>query len=315
MSGEHDKGKNHKHEGHHHGHHHNHHHGQEAGKNILFAFLLNLGFAIFELVGGLYTGSVAVIADAVHDFGDSISLGISLILEKFSNKKRTDVYTYGYRRLSLLSSYISGVVITVGSIIVLYEAIPQFWNEKTPPNGLGMIGLAVVGLLVNGVAALRLKKGTSRNESMLSWHLIEDVLGWAAVLVGAIIITLTGWAWVDPLLACGVAIFVLYNVSRNLWQTIQIFLQRRPDGFDETLLIQAVLKIQDVTRVRDVHAWSLDGESNVLSIAVEVQPHFEFGNEFTELKSKIKEVINSMGNYHTTIEIEKAVENQKSCEL
>ena len=293
-----------------HGHHHPH-----VGQNILVAFLLNFGFAIFELIGGIYTGSAAILADAVHDFGDSLSLGISLILEKLSIKKKTDRYTYGYRRLSLLSSLIAGIVISVGSGIVLYEAIPQFWNKETPPNGPAMIVIALVGLSVNGFAAFRLSKGKSRNESMLSWHLVEDVLGWAAVLLGAIVITITSWTWIDPLLACGVAFFVLFNVTRNLWKTIEIFLQRKPEGFDELKFKQEVLKIQNVSHVRDLHVWSIDGDTNILSVTIAARSGFNFEDDFAKLKNTIREITNSFGKYHTTIEVESESEIQNQCEF
>ena len=178
--------------GHKHSHSHSHSHGhQRTQQNLMLAFLLNLAFALIELIGGLLTGSVAILADAVHDFGDSLTLGISLILEKMSQQKRTANYTFGFRRLSLLASLIAGIIICIGSGIVLYEAIPQFWNRETIPNGPWMMALAALGVIINGVAAFRMWGGTSRNESMISWHLVEDVLGWVAVFIGALVITLT----------------------------------------------------------------------------------------------------------------------------
>ncbi len=290
-------------------------HHNQAGKNLLIAFLLNFSFALIELAGGLLTGSVAILADAVHDFGDSLTLGISIVLEKLSLKKRTDNYTYGHRRLSLLSSLIAGIVILIGSGIVLYEAIPQFWQKTSPPNGPWMIALALLGLTVNGVAALRLSKGTSRNESMLSWHLIEDVMGWAAVLVGAIIITFTSWTWVDPLLACGVAIFVLFNVSKNLWLTFEIFMQKKPDDFDEQKLKLELQKIPGVENTHHIHAWSIDGETNIVSLHVEVNENFNRGHDSQALKSNIRDVVKEMGPCHVTIEIIEFGQLSENCNL
>lgn len=300
---------------HHHGHGHSHVHGR-AGKNLLFAFLLNLGFAALELVGGLYTGSVAILADAVHDFGDSLTLGIAYFLEKLSQRKRTETFTYGYRRLSLLSSLIAGMVISVGSGIILYKAIPQFWSvEATAPNGPWMIVIAVFGLVINGAAAFRLGQGTSHNEIMLSWHLIEDVLGWAAVLVGAIVITYTGWTWVDPLLACGVALFILYNVSKNLWNTIKIFLQHKPENFNESELVARLQTVEGISEVRHIHVWSIDGESNVMSLHVVLKPSVTSEHDIAKLKSQIREIASEFGTYHTTIEFVWPSENEQKCEL
>jgi cobalt-zinc-cadmium efflux system protein len=262
-----DHARGHKHRqahGHGHRHHHHHHDSGRASKNILFVFFLNLSFSLIELIGGLMIGSMAIIADAVHDLGDSISLGGAWFLERFANKAKDRKFNFGYRRFSLLSALFAGVVISAGSIVIIIESVRRF-GEASAPAGLPMIGLAVLGLAVNGFAAWRLSRGATQNEKVLTWHMIEDVMGWAVVLVGAILIMLTGYAWIDPALAIGLSLFVLFNVSRHLKETAYLFLQGRPENFDEHSFIEAASSLPGVEKIDHLAVWSLDGETSILS--------------------------------------------------
>jgi cobalt-zinc-cadmium efflux system protein len=256
-------GRGHRHS-HGHGHHHHHHDSGRASKNILFVFFLNLSFSLIELIGGLMIGSMAIIADAVHDLGDSISLGGAWFLERFANKARDRKFNFGYRRFSLLSALFAGVVISAGSIVIIVESIRRF-GQASAPAGVPMIGLALLGLAVNGFAAWRLSRGATQNEKVLTWHMIEDVIGWAVVLVGAILIMITGYAWIDPALAIGLSLFVLFNVSRHLKETAYLFLQGRPDNFDEDSFLEAAAAIPGVEKIDHLAVWSLDGETSILS--------------------------------------------------
>lgn len=257
----HTHGHEHGHVGHRHSH--GHHHGSATG-NIGFAFFLNFTFSIIELVGGMWVGSLAIVADAVHDFGDSVSLGCAWFLEHYANRKNDQRFNFGYRRFSLLSALISGVVVATGSIFIVREAILRF-NEPSTPAALPMMALAFLGFAINGVAAYRLSRGETQNEKMLTWHLLEDVLGWAVVLVGALVIQITGAAWIDPLLAIGMAGFVSFNVIRNLRVTAYLFLQGRPENFDEGKFLAEAMAIEGIEKIDHLAIWSLDGESSVLS--------------------------------------------------
>jgi cobalt-zinc-cadmium efflux system protein len=258
-----------------HGHSHSHAHGHShafgahdhahgAIGNIRFAFFLNLSFSILELVGGLWIGSMAIVADAIHDFGDAISLGTAWGLERYANRSRDRKFNFGYRRFSLLSALISGLVISTGSIFVIVESLQRL-NQSQPPASGPMIALACVGLAINGFAAWRLSHGKTHNEKMLTWHLIEDVLGWGVVLVGALAIALTNQAWIDPALAVGLGIFVLFNVLKHLKTTIYLFLQGRPLNFSEDLFRSEALAVPGVNHIDHLAVWSLDGETSILS--------------------------------------------------
>lgn len=258
----------HRHDGaHQHGHHvahpHGHHHHNPSG-NIRTAFFLNFSFALIELVGGLWIGSLAIVADAVHDFGDSVSLALAWFLERFANRNKDERFHFGYRRFSLLSALISGGVITAGSAVIIYEAVQRF-NDASAPAGIPMIGLSLLGVSINGFAAWRLSHGKTQNEKILTWHLLEDVMGWGVVLIGAIVITLTGVTWLDPLMAIGLALFVSLNVLKHLRDTAILFLQGKPRNFDENRFIEEALRVPGVERVDHLAVWSLDGETSVLS--------------------------------------------------
>lgn len=259
---DHADGHEHKHGGSSHSHHGHHHHGAVA--NIRLAFFLNLFFSIFEIVGGLWVGSLAIVADAIHDFGDSISLGVAWFLEGYANKRRDDRFNFGYRRFSLLSALISGIVITAGSAVILTEAVRRF-SEPRVPSGLPMMCFAVFGIAVNGWAAWRISHGSTQNEKMLTWHLIEDLAGWGVVLLGGALIYFTGWAWVDPVMAVGLSIFVSFNVIKHLKETAFLFMQGRPGNFDEARFLKEAEKAPGVEMIDQLAVWSLDGETSVLS--------------------------------------------------
>ena len=213
--------------GHNHSHHHHHHVQEENGspRNIFVAFWLNTGFAILEIAGGIYTNSMAILADAVHDFGDSLSLGLAYYFQKKSRQKKDQIYTYGYQRFSLLGAFVNSIILIVSSVFIIRESVMRFFQPE-PPDAKGMVVLAIIGLAVNGYALFRLQKGKSINEKVVALHFVEDVLGWFAVLVGSIIMLFVHAPLIDPILSFVIALFILYNVFKNLKSTFRILLQR-----------------------------------------------------------------------------------------
>lgn len=289
-------------------HNHDHSHGEDASsQRIGWAFFLNVGFTIIEFIGGWLTNSTAIMADAVHDLGDSLSIGLSWFLSRLSRKSASSNYSYGYRRFSLLGSMINGVVLVVGSIWVLGEAIPRLQDPEMPVTE-GMFVLAIFGVLVNGFAAYKLSKGKSLNERVLNWHLLEDVLGWVAVLIVSIILMFADWPILDPILSIGFTIFILLNVGRNLWETIRLFLQAIPDT-DLYERIHSVLScLPDVRELHHVHLWSLDGEHHVLTAHL-VVPFSDEPEKVLKLKNRINDELAQFDLEHTTIELEYEAEN------
>lgn len=270
--------------------------------NLKTAFFLNLVFTVIEFVGGLLTNSVAIMADAVHDAGDCLSLATAWRLQKLSEKSGDAVFTFGYRRFSVLGALVTGLVLIGGIAYVLSEAVPRLQNpEAVQPAG--MIWMAVAGIAFNGLAVLRVRKGTSLNERLVSWHLLEDVLGWVAVLAGAIIISVWNLPVVDPLLSIGLSLFVLWNVVRNLKQVFRVFLQAAPKEFDEAAFRDRVSKLRKVTAVHDVRSWSMDGEHHVLTLHLVMGPDAE-RKDIVAAKDSVRALAEKQGFVHVTTDVE-----------
>lgn len=244
-------------------HNHNHSHSDNsASKRIGRAFFLNVVFTIIEFIGGWLTNSTAIMADAVHDLGDSLSIGTAWWLNKLSDKDANNTFSYGYKRLSLLGALINGLVLTTGSIWILFEAIPRLAASEMPQVE-GMLLLSIFGITVNGFAAYKLSEGNSLNERILNWHLLEDVLGWVAVLIVSIVLMFKPWPILDPILSIGFTLFILFNVIRNLKETLLLFLQATPDAKQMAEVRKVLLLNDDVADVHHFHIWSLDGEHSV----------------------------------------------------
>jgi len=283
-----------------HNHKHSHQHGQDD--RIGWAFFLNVTFTIIEFIGGWLTNSTAIMADAVHDLGDSLSIGFAWVLSRFSNKEAPDNYSYGYRRLTLFGALVNCIVLVVGSVWVLFEAIPRLSNPEMPVVE-GMLGLAILGVAVNGYAVFKLKAGETLNEKVLTWHLLEDVLGWVAVLIVSIVLLFVELPILDPLLSIGFTLFILFNVFKNLKSTLVLFLQAAPDEETQNSIKQSLTNLPDVNGVHHLHFWSLDGESHVLTVHIELVEKTDV-DELIRLKEQIAKELSSYHLSHTTIEFE-----------
>lgn len=279
-------------------------HQHGAGNNIKVAFFLNLSFTILEIIGGLWINSVAILSDALHDLGDSLSLGLAWYFEKVAKRGRDQHYTFGYKRFSLLGAVINSVVLLVGSIIILSEAIPRILHPE-PVNATGMIGFAILGILVNGAAVLRLKKGESINERVVKLHLMEDVLGWVAVLVGGIVLYFFDVPIIDPLLSVAITVYVLFNVVRNLRQSMAIMLQATPHNLNPKEIEARVVQLPHIQSVHDLHVWTMDGTYNVLTLHAVVTPQLGL-QQTEEVKKRLRQAMAEIDIQHVTVEIESA---------
>lgn len=279
------------------------HHNQNSDvRNIKTAFFLNLSFTIIEIIGGIATNSVAILSDAVHDLGDSMSLGLSWYFQKLSKKPRSNIFTYGYKRFSLLAAIINSLILLVGSIIILIHAVPRLFNPQQP-DAKGMIILAVIGVIINGLAVLRLRKGSSLNERVVSLHLMEDVLGWIAVLLGAGIMYFVDVPVIDPILSIAITLYIFFNVFRNIRESLRIILQGSPVKIDLDEVKSTLLSIDNVEGVHDLHIWSVDGEFNVLTIHVILKDDFSL-TRLNKIKTEIRHSMRMLGLQHCTIEFE-----------
>lgn len=279
---------------------HSHHeHSREA--NIKVAIALNVTFTIIELIGGILTNSLAILSDALHDLGDSVALITSLMLEKKAASPADKKRTFGYGRLSLFSALFAAAVLIGGSLAILSQAIPRLLNPEHV-NAPGMIGLAIVGIIFNGIGFFRLKRGSSQNEKVLSWHLLDDVLGWSTILIGAIIIQFWDNHRIDPLLTIGFTMFTLWGVGKNIKETLNIFLQGVPAHINIPTIKRKLLAITGVEAVHDIHVWSLEGETDIFTGHIVVNDRSL--QQPNAIKQRIKQTLANSHIEHSTIELE-----------
>ncbi len=264
--------------------------------------MINLAFVGIELVGGFYAGSFAIIADAVHDLGDSLTLFLAWILEKVSNKQATKNFSYGYKRLSLLSSVLVSGILIVGSSVILFHSWHNL-DKTTLPNSSIMLALAILGILFNGWAFLTLKKGESFNEKAIALHMLEDLLGWLSILIAAVLLMFFNWYWLDVFMAMAIATFTIYNATRNLVRALLLFLQAHPINFDQAKYLLEIKKLEGIKGVHDVHVWSLDGEQHIISYHIEISAKLE-PQAVAALKDSCRELLKPFGKFHCTIETE-----------
>jgi len=276
-------------------------------RNILIAFLLNISFSIFEIIGGVFTNSIAIISDAIHDLGDAISIGISYLLEKKSRRKPDDKYTYGYTRYSILGAVITNTILILGSALVIYNAVVRIINP-IEINYNGMIVFAIVGVIVNFIAVYYTREGNSLNQKAVNLHMLEDVLGWLVVLIGAVVIKFTQINIIDPIMSICVAGFILIHALKSCKTIIELFLEKTPDGIDVDELKEHLLKIEEVKDVHHIHVWSIDGFNNFATMHVIADI-----SDIKNIKKQIKAELKEHNITHTTIEFE--AEDEKCDEI
>jgi len=270
-------------------------------RNIGIAAVLNIGFTAVEIVGGLLTNSLSIVADALHDVGDSIALSGSWVLESRAQKPPDARRTFGYQRLSLFAAFLSGGILIAGSVIILTEAVNRLRSpEEVDPEG--MILLAILGVSVNVVAFARLRTGEALSERVLSWHLLEDVLGWVIILAGAVVIRFWGIHSIDTLMTFGLTVFILWGVGRNLKESLNVLMEGVPEHIDLSEVRESLLSVEGVRDVHDVHVWSLEGETDLFTGHIVVDDRMLKKPDRT--RREIKDVLRHHHIEHSTTELE-----------
>jgi cobalt-zinc-cadmium efflux system protein len=250
--------------------HHHHHHDHAHENGISWAILINLSFTVIEIFGGVFTNSLTILSDALHDFGDSLVLILAWIAEKKAQQQPDQKRTFGYKRLSLAAALFTSVVMVSGSLVILSQALPRLLHPQ-PVHAQGMMLLAVIGVIFNGWGFIKLRTGHSLNQKALTWHLLEDVLGWIVVLVGSVIMYFWEYPILDPIMTIGYTLFILWGVSKNIRESVNILLQGVPSHIDLEHVKAGLLSVKNVLSVHDMHVWSLDGETGVFTSHVVVK--------------------------------------------
>jgi len=277
---------------------HNHH--KNASENLAFVFLMNLSFNIIVIIGGLATNSMAIIADCIHDLSDTISIALAWVLEKISQKESSNNYSYGYQRFSILGAIIISIFVIIMACIILSEAIPRLFA----PEGIdaeGMLIISIIGLVFKSLSVYRLHGSETFNEKAIFFHQLGDIFEWVAILILSIVLIFwDGAQYLDPFVSIGIALWLIFNLSRNLYKAIQVILQKTPDNFDVNEFKTLIMDIEGVKNIDDFHIWSLDGIDSVMTLKIEV----DFTKNLDEIKKEIYTISNKYHVIDITIEFE-----------
>lgn len=271
----------------------------KAKYTVWLAFFLNLTYAIVEFIAGGVFGSSAVLADSVHDLGDAIAIGISAFLESISNREEDSHYTLGYKRFSLLGAMVTAVILMTGSVLVILENIAKIFHPQSV-NDEGILWLGIIAIIINVLASLVIRKGQTKNESILSLHFLEDTLGWVAVILMAIVLRFTDWYILDPLLSLAISFFILSKALPRFWSTLKIFLDAVPEGVDIQKIKTDLAELDHVASINQLNLWTMDGlEKNaIVHVCLKEMEHME------TCKESIRIFLKDCGFQNVTIEVD-----------
>ena len=274
---------------------------------VWLAFFLNLSFAIVEFIAGGIFGSSAVLADSVHDLGDALAIGLSAFLETISNRQEDSHYTLGYKRFSLLGALVTAVILMTGSGMVILENVSKLFHPQ-PVNDEGLLWLGMFAISVNVLASLVIRKGQTKNESIISLHFLEDTLGWVAVILMAIVLRFTDWYILDPLLSLAISIFILSKAIPRFWSTLKIFLDAVPEGVDIQKIKKDLAELDHVASINQLNLWTMDGlEKNaIVHVCLEHVKHMEV------CKESIRNLLQERGFQNVTIEVDEDLATHRS---
>ena len=279
----------------------------KAKYTVWVAFFLNLSYAIVEFIAGGIFGSSAVLADSVHDLGDAIAIGISALLETISNREEDRHYTLGYKRFSLLGALVTAVILITGSILVILENIAKIFHPQSV-NDEGILWLGIIAIIINVLASLVIRKGQTKNESILSLHFLEDTLGWVAVILMAIVLRFTDWYILDPLLSLAISFFILSKALPRFWRTLKIFLDAVPEGVDIQKIKTDLAELDHVASINQLNLWTMDGlEKNaIVHVCLKEMEHME------TCKESIRIFLKDCGFQNITIEVDVDLESHQA---
>ena len=277
-----------------------HHHHKKAGENLAFVFFINLAFNIIVIAAAFATNSMAILADFIHDASDTISIALAWFLEHVAQKDSTDKYSYGYQRFSILGAVIISIFVIIMAFVILSEAIPRLFAPEGVDAG-GMLAVAIVGIVFKFVSVYRLHKGETYNEKAIFFHQLGDIFEWVAILILSLVLMFwEGAQYLDPFVSIGIALWLIFNLGRNLYKSIEVLLQKTPDYFDVDEFRQSIENIEGVNAIDDFHIWSLDGIDSVMTLKVDV----DFGKDVGEIKKEIYAISKKYHVVDITIELE-----------
>ena len=295
-----------------HNHSHSHHHHEVKGKNLVFSIILNLTITIAQLIGGIISGSLALISDALHNFSDVLSLGFSLVAHNLSHKKATEDQTFGYKRAELVAAFVNALVLIVVALFLMYGAIDRFFNVHIIKPDL-VIWLSILGIVVNGGSVLLLQKDAEHNINMKSayLHLLTDMMASVAVLVGGLLMKYFGWNWVDSVLTILIGIYLIvvgYDLLKTSTKMLMLF---TPEDIDIKEIINEVHQLSGAGNLHHIHVWHLNDDEVHLEAHLDCSEDIKM-SEFDDLLHKIEAVLLEKFHInHITIQPEFKKEDSK----
>lgn len=277
-----------------------HHHHKKAGQNLAFVFFMNLAFNIIVVIGALSTNSMAILSDFIHDLSDTISIALAWFLERVAQKDVSDNYSYGYQRFSILGAVIISVFVILMAFVILLEAIPRLFSPEGVDAG-GMFVVAIIGIIFKSISVYRLHRGETFNERAILFHQLGDVFEWIAILILSLVLMFwDGAPYLDPFVSIGIALWLIFNLGRNLVKSVQVLLQKTPDNFDVEEFKRTISEIDGVNAIDDFHIWSLDGIDSVMTLKVDV----DFNHNVEEIKNEIYDISKKYHVVDITIELD-----------
>ncbi len=261
------------------------------GKNLVYSILLNVLITIAQLVGGIISGSLALISDALHNFSDVLSLGFSLFANKLSRKKASINQTFGYKRAELIAAFVNAITLVVVALILTYGAIERLFNQHPIQSGL-VIWLAILGIAVNGFSVLLLQKDAKHNLNMKSayLHLLTDMMASIAVLIGGLLMKFYGWYWVDSLMTILIAVYLIIVGVDLIKKATKMLMLFTPEFIDIKEIVREVHKVSGVNKLHHIHVWHLNDEELHLEAHLDCSEDIKM-SEFNDLLDKVEIVL------------------------
>jgi cobalt-zinc-cadmium efflux system protein len=270
---------------------HDHSNHQVQGKNLIYSILLNLLITVAQIIGGIASGSLALLSDALHNFSDVLSLVFSLIAHKLSRKKATEDHTFGYKRAELIAAFVNALTLIIVAFILIYGATDRFFHPKSIESNL-VIWLSLLGIVVNGGSVLLLKKNAENNLNMKSayLHLLSDMMASVAVLVGGLLMKFFGWFWVDGVMTIFIGIYLIvigFNLLKTSTKMLMLF---TPDEIDINEIVEEVKKIPGAGILHHIHVWYLNEDELHLEAHLDCSEDIKL-SEFNEISYKIEQLL------------------------
>lgn len=297
---------------HNHDHSHSHSHPDLKGRKLLLSILLNIGITVAQVIGGLISGSLSLLSDALHNFSDVLSLIVSYIADRYSKKDASVTKTFGYKRAEIIAAFVNSATLIVVAIYLIYEAILRFMDPHTIESGL-VIWLAILGIVFNGFSVLLLFKDSKSNMNMRSayLHLFTDMAASVAVLIGGLLMKYFEWFWVDSLLTVLIALYLLvmgYDLLKSSFKVLMLF---TPDNINLETISEAICKNPEIKNVHHMHIWQLNEQETHLEAHIDFYKDVTL-TEFDLVLTKVEEMLfHDFGINHVTIQPEHQKDDPK----